>query len=208
MEKTGIGKTGAEQVWRKKESMLYFDDVMFEMLVKCPNWKTGRHFDMAVSSSKGTSELGAHIWESLNLKPWERWKYYGGWLERVTLSALEHPTVRGWVEDWAWREANIDIERLLWSVIWRKPRGRILWAETEFWSFPALLRRCLRAGKVTFGYGSLEVVCDDNRHLDIVVGAEAKFVWLEELTRGERRASGENLLCNFLSLKGAKLEGL
>lgn len=39
---------------------------------------------------------------------------------------------------------------------------------------------------MTFGYGSLEVVCDDNRRLDIVVGAEAKFDWLEELTRGEQ----------------------
>lgn len=39
---------------------------------------------------------------------------------------------------------------------------------------------------MTFGYGILEVVCDnDNKSLGIVVGMEAKVDWLEELKRIE-----------------------
>lgn len=73
-----------------------------------------------------------------------------------------------------------------WWEMWYEEM-RMFWARTKFWSLPTLLRWWLRQGREEeLCYGNLEVICDDNRSLGILVGTEVSFDWLEELMRGKK----------------------
>lgn len=99
------------------------------------------------------------------------------WLERVLHGNTQHGEV------WAWRETKTR-EGVMGNVIWEM---RMFWARTKFWSLPTLLRWWLRQGREEeLCYGNLEVICDDNRSLGILVGTEVSFDWLEELMRGKK----------------------